>query len=106
MLLDLHLPDIGGDEVALELRADETTAAIPIIVLSADAYASQRRRLLRIGVDEYVTKPFKIAEMIETVERFVKRRPSGRTSTAPGGEPRTEARPHARRSPAHTWDGE
>ena len=75
VLLDLHLPDIGGDEVALELRADETTAAIPIIVLSADAYASQRRRLLRIGVDEYVTKPFKIAEMIETVERFVKRVP-------------------------------
>jgi CheY-like chemotaxis protein len=75
VLLDLHLPDIGGDEVALELRADPTTAAIPIIVLSADAYASQRRRLLRIGVDEYVTKPFKVAEMIETVERFVKRAP-------------------------------
>jgi PAS domain S-box-containing protein len=75
VLLDLHLPDIGGDEVAVELRADETTAAIPIIVLSADAYASQRRRLLGIGVDEYVTKPFKVAEMIETVERFVKRAP-------------------------------
>ena len=75
VLLDLHLPDIGGDEVARELRADEATAAIPIIVLSADAYASQRRRLLRIGVDEYVTKPFKVAEMIETVERFVKRAP-------------------------------
>jgi PAS domain S-box-containing protein len=73
ILLDLHLPDIGGDEVALELRADAATSAIPIVVLSADAYASQRRRLLRIGVDEYLTKPFRVAEMIDTVERFVRR---------------------------------
>ena len=76
ILLDLHLPDIGGDEVAMELRADERTRTIPIIVLSADAYASQRRRLLRIGVDEYVTKPFKVAEMLDIVERFVTR-PAG-----------------------------
>jgi PAS domain S-box-containing protein len=76
ILLDLHLPDIGGDEVAMKLRADERTSTIPIIVLSADAYASQRRRLLRIGVDEYVTKPFKVAEMLDIVERFVTR-PAG-----------------------------
>jgi PAS domain S-box-containing protein len=73
ILLDLHLPDMGGDEVAIALRADESTRAIPIIILSADAYPSQRRRLLELGVDEYLTKPFKVAEMLELVERFAKR---------------------------------
>jgi PAS domain S-box-containing protein len=73
ILLDLHLPDIGGDEVAVALRADETTRAIPIVVLSADAYSSQRRRLLRLGVDAYLTKPFNVAEMSALVERFVAR---------------------------------
>jgi CheY-like chemotaxis protein len=71
ILLDLHLPDITGEEVAIALRGDIVTRDIPIVVLSADAYSSQRRRLLNIGVDAYLTKPFNVAELIELVERHV-----------------------------------
>jgi CheY-like chemotaxis protein len=73
ILLDLHLPDMAGEDVAMALRADESTRAIPIVVLSADAYSSQRDRLLALGVDAYMTKPFKVAEMIALIERFVGR---------------------------------
>jgi CheY-like chemotaxis protein len=71
ILLDLHLPDMDGEDVARVLRADDATRAIPIVVLSADAYSSVRRRLLAMGIDEYVTKPFRVAEMIELIERLL-----------------------------------
>ena len=58
------------------VKDDMQLGTSALIVLSADAYAAQRRRLLRIGVDEYVTKPFKVAEMLDIVERFVTR-PAG-----------------------------
>jgi CheY-like chemotaxis protein/nitrogen-specific signal transduction histidine kinase len=71
ILLDLHLPDMDGEDVARVLLDDAATRDIPIVVLSADAYSSVRRRLLALGVQGYVTKPFKIAEMTELVERLL-----------------------------------
>jgi CheY-like chemotaxis protein/anti-sigma regulatory factor (Ser/Thr protein kinase) len=73
ILLDLHLPDMDGEDVARVLRRDEATREIPIMVLSADAYSSVRRRLLAMGVDAYLTKPFNVAEMIDLVERLLER---------------------------------
>jgi PAS domain S-box-containing protein len=71
ILLDLHLPDMGGQDVAKALRADDATREIPIVVLSADAYSSQRRRLLALGVDAYITKPFDVNEMIALIAQLV-----------------------------------
>jgi len=71
ILLDLHLPDMAGEDVAKALRADDATRAIPIVVLSADAYSSQRHRLLALGVDAYMTKPFKVTEMIALIEQLL-----------------------------------
>jgi PAS domain S-box-containing protein len=73
ILLDLHLPDIPGEDVAKALRADEATRAIPIVVLSADAYSSKRRSLLALGVDAYLTKPFDVNEMMALIGQFVDR---------------------------------
>src|SRR3954462_2040585 len=55
---------------------------IPIIVLSADAYSSVRHRLLAIGVAAYVTKPFKVAEMLETIERLLTENSDSRAPAA------------------------
>ena len=71
ILLDLHLPDIPGEEVAKALRADEATRAIPIVVLSADAYGSKRRSLLALGVDAYLTKPFDVNELTALIGRLL-----------------------------------
>jgi len=68
ILLDLHLPDLDGDEVMRRLRADERTAGIPVIVLSADATPAQVQRLKRSGALEYVTKPIDVPGFLKAVE--------------------------------------
>ncbi len=71
VLLDLHLPDIPGEEVLARLRADEETDAIPVIVLSADATSAHRRDLMAAGADEYLTKPIGVRELLDLMdERF------------------------------------
>ena len=75
ILLDLHLPDMSGEDVATALRASEETCDIPIVILSGAAHPAQRRRLLEQGVHAYLTKPYKVAEMIELVEQTL----AGRT---------------------------
>jgi signal transduction histidine kinase/ActR/RegA family two-component response regulator len=70
ILLDLHLPDLQGDEVLNELKADPATAAIPVVVLSADASAGVVRRLLAGGAFAYLTKPIEFAELGELLDSF------------------------------------
>lgn len=68
VLLDLHLPDMGGEDVLRELRADARTAQMSIIVLSADATQDQVRRLLGHGANQYLTKPFDIPSLLHAVD--------------------------------------
>ncbi len=72
ILLDLHLPDMSGEDVATALRANDETRDIPIVILSGAAHPAQRRRLLEQGVHAYLTKPYKVAEMIELVEQTLR----------------------------------
>jgi signal transduction histidine kinase/ActR/RegA family two-component response regulator len=68
ILLDLNLPDLNGDQVLNELKADPATAAIPVIVLSADASRGVVRRLLAGGAFAYLTKPIELAELGELLD--------------------------------------
>jgi CheY-like chemotaxis protein len=70
ILLDLHLPDLHGDEVLSELKAEPGTAAIPVVVLSADASHGVIRRLLADGAQAYLTKPIELAELGELLDTF------------------------------------
>ncbi|MBV9951487.1 MAG: response regulator, partial [Acidimicrobiia bacterium] len=69
VLLDLHLPDIGGEEVLRRLQADAATSHIPVVVLSADATARQRERLSEAGAKAYLTKPIAIRRFLEVVDQ-------------------------------------
>jgi CheY-like chemotaxis protein/anti-sigma regulatory factor (Ser/Thr protein kinase) len=70
ILLDLNLPDLQGDEVLNELKADPATAAIPVIVLSADASRGVIHRLLAGGAFAYLTKPIELGELGEVLDSF------------------------------------
>ncbi len=70
ILLDLHLPDLHGDQVLSELKAEAATAAIPVVVLSADASHGVIRRLLADGALAYLTKPIELAELGELLDTF------------------------------------
>jgi CheY-like chemotaxis protein len=70
ILLDLNLPDLQGEDVLNELRAEAATAAIPVIVLSADASRGVVHRLLAGGAFAYLTKPIELAELRELLDSF------------------------------------
>ncbi|HWC36384.1 MAG TPA: ATP-binding protein [Mycobacteriales bacterium] len=67
VLLDVHLPDISGEEVLRTLRGVTATAAIPVVVVSADATPGQIERLLAAGATTYMTKPIDIRELLTLV---------------------------------------
>ena len=69
ILLDLHLPDIGGETVLAELRAHSDTVTTPIIVLTADATERQHARLIAAGATAYLTKPIDVRELLDLVDR-------------------------------------
>jgi signal transduction histidine kinase/ActR/RegA family two-component response regulator len=70
ILLDLHLPDMHGDQVLSELKAEPATAAIPVVVLSADASHGVIHRLLAGGALAYLTKPIELDELDELLDTF------------------------------------
>jgi PAS domain S-box-containing protein len=89
ILLDLHLPDMTGEDVAAALKRDPETRDIPIVILTAAAHASQRRRLLDLGVHAYLTKPFNVAEMLTIVEQIIGgHRPPPPSPAGVGGQER------------------
>ena len=80
VLLDVMLPDLDGFEVARRLRQSEGAATrIPIIFLTARDATTDKVEGLRLGVDDYVTKPFSVEELVERVKAVLRR--TGGTAT-------------------------
>ncbi len=67
ILLDLHLPDLPGEQVLQRLRAEDATRDIPVIVVTADANPGTSRRLTRAGVSGYITKPVGVTQLFEAI---------------------------------------
>jgi CheY-like chemotaxis protein len=67
VLLDLHLPDISGEDVLADLTASPETAAIPVVVVSAAASKGRVQRLRQRGAHDYLTKPIDLAELLEVI---------------------------------------
>ena len=74
ILLDLRLPDMNGTDVARELRRGTGTERIPVVALSASAYAWSSDRLLAAGFDGYLQKPIDVRAFPDQVRGFCKRR--------------------------------
>jgi two-component system KDP operon response regulator KdpE len=70
VILDLDLPDISGAEVLERIRS---WSNVPVIVLSIEASEEEKVRLLRLGADDYVVKPFGIAELMARTEAALRR---------------------------------
>jgi CheY-like chemotaxis protein len=73
ILLDLNLPDMHGSEVLRALKATPETAAIPVIVISADAMPRQLESLKETGAETYLTKPLDIPQFLEEIDRYIRR---------------------------------
>ena len=71
ILLDLHLPDMKGEEVLQRLQADHRTSSIPVVVVSADATQSQIERLMAAGARDYLTKPLSISRFLHILREVL-----------------------------------
>jgi two-component system copper resistance phosphate regulon response regulator CusR len=73
VILDLKLPDLDGLEVLAGLRERGTT--VPVVILSARGGVDDRVRVLELGADDYLAKPFAFAELLARVRgRHLSRR--------------------------------
>ena len=72
ILLDLMLPDMDGWEIYKQLKHDESTADIPVIVITAKAQSIDKVLGLEIAkVDDYISKPFRPNELVDRVEEVL-----------------------------------
>jgi CheY-like chemotaxis protein len=74
LLLDLHLPDMSGQEVLRRLRAEPRTARVPVVILSADARPSLIQELLDRGVRAFLPKPLDVRELLGLVDTVLAER--------------------------------
>lgn len=82
ILLDLMLPDIDGFGVCEILRRQASTAAIPVVILTAWATSDAQHLGLELGALDYLTKPFSPKELVERVRRLLDLRPQPATIRA------------------------
>jgi CheY-like chemotaxis protein len=72
VLLDLHLPDMSGEDVLSQLKNDPKTSHIPVIVVSAETDKARLQGLERIGMDAFVAKPINVAGLLELIDASLK----------------------------------
>ncbi len=69
MLVDMHLGDMTGIELAHQLRRRPATAEVPLVALSADALPEQISAALEQGFEGYLTKPVNFRELLKVIDR-------------------------------------
>lgn len=74
ILLDIHLPDVSGIEVAIKLKSEERTRDIPIVVITASLLPEAERTALASGCDAFLRKPIAISELRATIETLLQDR--------------------------------
>lgn len=83
VLLDLMLPGMPGIEVCKRLRADVSTARLPIIMVTAKASETDRVLGLEMGADDYLVKPFSTRELVARVRAVLRRAYGAEPERAP-----------------------
>jgi phosphate regulon transcriptional regulator PhoB len=73
VILDLMMPGISGMEVCRMARQQASTAALPIIMLTAKSDAVDKILGLEVGADDYITKPFHVRELVARVRAVLRR---------------------------------
>lgn len=70
-LLDVILPDMDGFKICQHIRSDANLAKMPVFMVSAKKTTEDVERGQKVGADEYVTKPFKSAEMAQLIKAYI-----------------------------------
>jgi DNA-binding response OmpR family regulator len=79
MLVDLQMPDMDGFQVLRMIRGDASLASIPVLVLTSDSGAEVEAKVLEMGADDYLIKPFEPEVMLSRIRAAFRR--AARTTT-------------------------
>ncbi len=71
VLMDIQMPEMGGEETTRLIRERFTDNAPKIIAITADAMAGDREKYLKAGMDGYIAKPFKMADLVAELRRVM-----------------------------------
>ncbi len=71
LLTDINMPMMDGLKLVGLVRNDSVYAKLPIIVITTEGAAMTRERAMKIGADEYITKPLQTARLVEVVRRLL-----------------------------------
>ena len=71
VILDVMLPGMDGFEICHRLRSEPTTAHLPILMFSAKAQEIDKDTGIKVGADDYLTKPAAPAEIVSRVEKLL-----------------------------------
>jgi two-component system cell cycle response regulator DivK len=74
VLMDIQLPGMNGIEALGVLRGDPTTAAIPVIAVTASVMQQDRNLITQAGFDAYIGKPINLKEFLKAVRAMIERR--------------------------------
>jgi chemosensory pili system protein ChpA (sensor histidine kinase/response regulator) len=70
ILLDVEMPRMDGFEFARNVRADESTKGIPIIMITSRTADKHRNHAIELGVNEYMGKPYQEEQLLALVKRY------------------------------------
>lgn len=73
ILMDMSLPVLDGWDATRKLKADASTAKIPVIALTAHAMETDREKALAAGCDDFDTKPIEMPRLLEKISAFIKK---------------------------------
>jgi len=69
---DLMMPVMGGKELVTQLKASGAFGNIPIIILSSIDKSDEKIKLIKLGVDDYIEKPYNPDELVARIEKLLK----------------------------------
>ena len=72
ILMDIQMPEMDGIETARHLKADKKLACIPIVALTALAMKSDRERGMAVGIDDYISKPISLQNLVTLIKKHLK----------------------------------
>ena len=73
VLMDLHMPIMNGYEASTEIRKNPRYAQLPVIALSASVTEEDRQRSLAAGMNDFISKPINVNDLLATLEQWLKR---------------------------------
>lgn len=77
IVLDLFMPGMDGYDFFYKLRSDENTADIPVIMLTVETSPEAKLKSFKLGMDDYLVKPYEPEELVERINMVFRRKASG-----------------------------